>query len=299
MITKILILLSLSTATAAFTTIIRCSATDSASSSNTFSAEKKKKGRILVLGGSGFLGSNVAKRACLEGYSVTSLSRRGKNDADESDSIDIDYRKGDARDASVIADILSEGDYVAVAHCIGLLFDSSSGLGRFNRFVSGSGSVPEQSSTYDDITRITAFQAISEVEKYASSRNQKMTFIFTSAAEANWPNVRGGQFAEKNLAPEFLRRYLKAKREVEERLMSCQPNVRTAIFRPSLIYSIGKNKLPSLPAVAGFFVGNRLGLPFVDRPVTVQRLSLAMVRTIGDQSVQGFQGYREIDVLSK
>jgi len=41
------------------------------------------KGRILILGGSGFLGQNVARRAILEGYSVVSLSRRGKPPASE------------------------------------------------------------------------------------------------------------------------------------------------------------------------------------------------------------------------
>jgi hypothetical protein len=51
--------------------------------------------------------------------------------------------------------------------------------------------------------------------------------------------------------------------------------------------------------VGAFYVGNRLGLPFVDRPVTVQALSTAAVRAIGNPGVEGVQRFSEIDALSK
>lgn len=85
------------------------------------SADFSKKGKILVLGGTGFLGQTICKRATLEGYSVTSLSRRGlPPDASSSASsvatsassvANIEYRKGDARDKESIANILKEGGY--------------------------------------------------------------------------------------------------------------------------------------------------------------------------------------------
>jgi len=291
---------------------------------------KGDKGRILVLGGSGFLGGTVSKRAILEGYSVTSLSRRGKpppestsstptdttdtNRNDDSVLNSIDYRTGDARDKETILTILNDyadeenGGFVAVVHCIGLLFDGDSGIGNFNRFVSGSGSIPEDNSTYDDITRLTAFNAIEAAEEYASSRRREgmddrpLPFVFTSAAEAGWPKVRGGSFVERTLAPEWLRRYLAAKRAVEARLLDGGgggdgARLRPVIFRPSLIYSL--DRVASLPPVGAFFVGNRLGLPFVDRPVTVQSLSFAVVRAIGDRGVSGVQRYMDIDELNK
>merc|ERR1740124_785329 len=73
--------------------------------------------------------------------------------------------------------------------------------------------------------------------------------------------------------------------------------LRPVIFRPSLIYSL--DRVASLPPVGAFFVGNRLGLPFVDRPVTVQSLSFAVVRAIGDRGVSGVQRYMDIDELNK
>ena len=89
-----------------------------------------ERGRVLVLGGSGFLGGTVARRAVLEGYAVTSLSRRGKpaeteggnrprrrgrfGGGEEAQAAGrrVDYRAGDARDGAVVEEILMEGGYV-------------------------------------------------------------------------------------------------------------------------------------------------------------------------------------------
>jgi len=268
---------------------------------------KDNKGKILVLGGSGYLGSNVARRAVLEGYSVTSLSRRGKPEPkskrrrrNEYASVEsnIDYRTGDAREIEPVESILNEGGYTAVVHCIGLLFDGNSGLSMWNRFVSGSGSMTDPSSTYDDVTRLTAINAITASEQYASlgDFNNTLPFIFTSAAEAGWTDVTGGSFVENRLTPRWLKRYVKAKRTVESRLEK-STILRPIIFRPSLIFSL--DRLQNFPPVTAFFVGNQVGLPFVDRPVSVQALSSAIVRSIADENITGVQRYKEINQLSR
>ena len=217
--------------------------------------------------------------------------------------------QGDARKKETIQSIFDtykEKDsdptpFKAVIHCIGLLFDDSSGLGTFNRLVSGSGSIPEKESTYDDITRQTAFHAIEATESYVQSvsAGASFPFVFTSAAEAGWPDVTGGSFVESTLAPEWLRRYLVAKRAVEARLSTSASNksLRPIIFRPSLIYSL--DRLASLPPVSAFYVGNKIGLPFVDRPVTVQSLANAVVRSLSDESVAGVQRFKDIDALNE
>lgn len=258
--------------------------------------EKGDKGKILVLGGSGFLGGTVARRAILEGYSVTSLSRRGAPEEDANEG--IDYRTGDARSSGTIGNILKEGEYKAVVHCIGLLFDGESGIGDLNKFVSGSGSVPDDASTYDDITRLTAFNAIEATEAYAKKKGiTPMPFVFTSAAEAGWPDMGGGTLVESYLAPGWLKRYLEAKRTVEARLAENPSLIRAVIFRPSLIFSF--DRFASLPPVGAFFVGNKLGLPFVDRPVTVQALSAAVIKSLSSDDVRGVQRYMQIDELSQ
>jgi hypothetical protein len=266
----------------------------------------------------------------LDGYKVTSLSRRGQPPAVESaPSIqNIRYLAGDARKKSTIEDILREGSYVGrcftftfsflltfevtnssdfvqnntsgIIHCVGLLLDDESGLGQYNRFASGSGSLPDSGSTYDAITRLTAFNAIEAALEYTVANPdaaKPFPFCFASAAEAGWPNMAGGSFVEKNLAPDFLRRYLAAKRAVEEKLMSSEPKLRPIIVRPSLIYTM--DKPASFPAVGAFFIGNKIGLPFVDEPVTVQALANAMVRSISQQTTRGILRFKEINAMSE
>lgn len=179
-----------------------------------------------------------------------------------------------------------------------MLFDGESGIGNLNKFVSGSGSVPDDTSTYDDITRLTAFNAIEATESYAKKKgNTPMPFVFTSAAEAGWPDMGGGPLVESYLAPGWLKRYLEAKRTVEARLDENPSLIRPIIFRPSLIFSF--DRFASLPPVGAFFVGNKLGLPFVDRPVTVQALSAAVIKSLSSDDVKGVQRYMQIDELSQ
>jgi len=180
------------------------------------------------------------------------------------------------------------------------LFDDASGLGNYNRFVSGSNSVPDSESSYDSITRLTAFNAIDATVDYVNmtpSAPKPFPFCFTSAAEAGWPEMPGGSFIEDKLAPEWLHRYLIAKRAVEEKLLASCPPLRPIIVRPSLIYSLDRPL--SFPSVGAFFVGNKVGLPFVDRPVSVQALSCAMVRSMDRPQIQGIQRYTEIDALNE
>jgi NAD(P)-dependent dehydrogenase (short-subunit alcohol dehydrogenase family) len=109
--------------------------------------------KILVLGGTGFVGGTIAKEAVQRGYSVTTISRRGGDD-----NTLFDMRKGDATDPAVLSAVLKEGGYVAVVHAIGMLLESD-----LNKFASGSGSVPRKGSTFDEVTRQTAFNAIAAV----------------------------------------------------------------------------------------------------------------------------------------
>ena len=255
-------------------------------------------GKILVLGGTGFLGQAVCKRALEEGFQVTSLSRRGlpllsDEYVASTTTLDIDYRQGDARKRESISNILQEGGYTGIIHCVGLLLDEESGLSTLNKFASGSGSEPDKESTYDKITRLTAFNAIDVALEYAIE-GEDFSFCFTSAAEAGWPDVPLGDVIE-GVAPDFLKRYLVAKRAVEAKLMESSPAIRPIIVRPSLIYS--PDRPLSFLSVGAFFVGNAIGLPFMDRPVTVQALAAAIVHAVKDRRTTGVLRYMDIDRL--
>lgn len=243
--------------------------------------------KIAVLGGTGFVGQEICRIAIQSGCEVVSLSRRGdsapgiiQNDLITYKSCDV-ASPGDLKKA--LGDVKS---YDCFFHTIGLLFDVESGLSQFNKFMSGSGSVPGAESTYDRVTRQTAMNAIEAIES-APALFKKTTkpFVFVSAAEAGWTFE----------APVgFLERYLRAKRSVEDRLTNSNV-IREIILRPSLIWT--PEKPLALLSVIPFFVANAAGLSFVDRPMKVQNLALAAWAAVC-AGEQGVLRYPDMDRLA-
>mmetsp|Transcript_26647 Transcript_26647/g.51642 ORF Transcript_26647/g.51642 Transcript_26647/m.51642 type:complete len:317 (+) Transcript_26647:37-987(+) len=253
------------------------------------SAEAGKK--LLVLGGSGFVGREVCKNAVEKGYQVTSLSRRGEN-PDPSDPLlkQVNWVKGNALDEMTVRGLVEE-KYDAVVHAMGLLFDIKSGMPQMNLIVSGSRSEPDDTSTYDNITRRTAEILLDQISKNRGNKPTPVAFV--SAAEAGWPQMSGGSTVE-NVAPDWLKRYLTAKRAVEA-MMESNQSIRPIVYRPSLIWNWGK--LDVLPVIPIFNLANALGVPFVDKTVRVETLAKAIVEGIDNDSVTGVQRFPQIETL--
>jgi nucleoside-diphosphate-sugar epimerase len=237
-----------------------------------------------VLGGTGFVGSEICRLALSRGYAVVSVSRRGQGQVEG-----VDWRKGDVvKNPDIVNEILSEGGFLGVLHTIGMLLE-----GDFNKFASGSGSVPTPGTTYDQVTRQTALAAASALASSEQKVGQKVgslpPFVFVSAAEAGWT---------QDPPVSFLVSYLTAKRAVEEQLMSNFSNslLRPIILRPSLVYSM--NRAASLPAVGAFVLGNMLGIPGIDRPVSVDTLAKAALKGLEDDSVVGVQNFQAMEKLA-
>ena len=172
-----------------------------------------EKGKLLLLGGTGFVGSEILRYATGQGYKVVALSRRGSPPSGAAPSIgagSVEWRAGNAIDPTVVPAILAEGGFTGVIHAVGMLFE-----GDLNRLASGSGSVPTPGSTYDDVTRKTALNALAAVTAGAAGAAPAPPFAFVSAAEASW--TFDGAFEGTPLA--WLRRYLVAKRAVEDALL--------------------------------------------------------------------------------
>jgi len=240
---------------------------------------------VLVFGGTGFVGKKITSLLVERGHRVVSLSRRGG----PTDSR-ITHVQGDAGNlAACLALGKEHGPFDAVVHCIGVLLDSDSRLSSLNRLASGSGSVPDQDSTYDKITRVTAFNMLEIVSQQQRPQSSKpIPFVFVSAAEAAW-TFR---------APiGFLERYLEAKRAVEKKLFENRSVIRPTILRPSLVFTPSRPQ--ALISVVPFFVASALRVPFVARPVTLDTLGRAAVYAIEDERVSGIQDFKGMEELAR
>ena len=124
------------------------SAAAAADSSDAAAPGKAKKPlNVVVLGGTGYVGSRVCRKALERGHSVVSVSRRGKPGDGEDTFSDgaVKYVAGDLTDPATVNEVLKDAD--AVVHAVGLLFDvTTPGGGILNLIVSGSKSRPGEVS---------------------------------------------------------------------------------------------------------------------------------------------------------
>ena len=245
------------------------------------SAEPGSKGKLLVLGGTGFVGSKVCELALEAGYDVVSVSRRGTPPGGAVGALaNVEWRAGDATRPETAQDVLAEPGFVGCVHAVGMLL------------ACGSGSKPAPGATYDDITRVTASYAADAAATTLprGANDAPPPFVFVSAAEARW---------DFRAPVDWLEDYLRAKRAVERKLedMNAAKTLRASWLRPSLVYTM--DKPAALPAVAAFALGNAVGIPFVDRPVTVDVLARAAIRALDDDSrASGALDFRQMERLA-
>lgn len=246
----------------------------------------------FATGGTGLVGLELCRKAVSEGFNVIAISRRGcPRGRPCADLSAVEWVTCDVTEEGALHNIFrSHGPFDAIAHCVGALFDGPSGLGFLNTLVSYCGSRPHAQTSYDVLTRQTAFEAIELAERTCARTG---AFVFISAAEAGWPTMRFGPSVEW-LAPNWLRRYLAAKRAVEARVELSE--LRGVVFRPSFVWRLDKLDI-LLPALL-FTVLNALGVPFCDRPVHVTTIVDAIFQAIQRPSVRGIQRYTQMEELA-
>lgn len=252
-----------------------------------------KKLKVLVLGGSGFVGSRFIEKAA-DRFDIVSVSRRGRPAEFVKEGLSSEpeplWLKVDATDGAAVQELFDvHGPFDGVFHSIGLLLDKDSGLSKFNKFASGSGSVPGSSATYDAITRQTAINAI-DAFLYSGKTSdlvKKKPFVFISAAEAGWTFPAPVSWLEK---------YLVAKRAVESTLLGCGDKIRPVIFRPSLIWT--PKRPQALVSVLPFYLAALVKVPFVDKPTPLEALIDAAICAIEDQDTTGIKRIGDIETLA-
>ncbi|EED15015.1 hypothetical protein TSTA_044810 [Talaromyces stipitatus ATCC 10500] len=275
--------------------------------------------RLVVAGGSGFLGSRICKHASVQGWEVISLSRSGEPKWDTVTA--SKERPGWASEVEwAKADILKPNTYkpflkgaTAVVHSMGILLEADykgvvqgkesiiTGLQRafsstkrgtqdpLNR-AAGEELRPQERDgqlTYEVMNRDTAIALAQE-----SSFEHVPTFVYISAAAG---------------APILPGRYISTKREAEAIISSSLPDLRSIFIRPGFLYdSSRKITLPiALNGIIGSQVdallGGRLKTlagAMVEKPLKADVVAQAVVESIADESVKGVVGTNKIETLA-
>ncbi|CAG8421787.1 unnamed protein product [Penicillium salamii] len=274
--------------------------------------------RLVVAGGSGFLGSRICKSAAARGWTVTSLSRSGEPRWETvSESKERPSWAGSVEWAK--ADILKPESYKsylngasAVVHTMGILLEadykgvvqgrepiisglqrafSTSKLGSQNPLARQEGEAlePKESDgqlTYELMNRDSAIALAQE-----STNEHVPAFVYISAAAG---------------APLLPARYISTKRDAEAAITSTLPDLRSIFIRPGFMYdSSRKFTLPI--AMGGFvasefntFLGNKLGFlgAMAEKPLKVDVVSEAVVEALEDESTKGAVGTKQIEALA-
>ena len=160
--------------------------------------------RLLVVGGSGFIGRAICRRAVAAGHEVRSVSRSGRpEDAAGRWVDDVEWTSADLFSPHMWRDRLRSVD--AVVHSVGIAHEN-----------------PQEGVTFErvngDSTIITALEA---------ERAGVDTYVFLSSA-ANYPTAR--------------RAYLQSKRRAERAIENL--NMETVVLRPGAVYGPDQPHFP-------------------------------------------------------
>lgn len=214
---------------------------------------KKELIKLLVLGGSGFVGRAICREAAIRNWAVTSLNRRGApNDCDEHLKR-VNWIKGDALNRNQLAQVLQ--DQTFVAHAIGTLFE---GEGIFSIYKKYKGSFPSDELSYEKMNRDTLLFAGSEARLIPTIK----AFAYVSAS---------------NLTKFLLPKYIETKREAEVWMLENEA-FRPVILRPGFIY--GQERKVSYPLAAGFKMATLFTAGLVPPALSVETVARALINAL-------------------
>ncbi|KAL1855956.1 hypothetical protein Plec18167_000421 [Paecilomyces lecythidis] len=274
--------------------------------------------RIVVAGGSGFLGSRICKAAVARGWSVTSLSRSGEprweNLFDSPRrpqwASSVEWARADIIKPETYKPFLKDAN--AVVHTMGILLEADykgvvqgreSIIGGLQRAFGpsklgsqdplqrkeGEPLKPQEKDgqwTYEFMNRDSAIALAQE-----TSREHVPTFVYISAAAG---------------APILPSRYISTKREAETLIGSSLPELRSIFVRPGFMYD--SNRKFTLPIALGGIVGSelntllggRLGFlgTMAQKPLKVDLVGEAVVEAISDDTTSGPLNIHKIEALA-
>ncbi|KAG5293699.1 mitochondrion protein [Histoplasma capsulatum G186AR] len=273
--------------------------------------------RIVVAGGSGFLGSRICKSAVARGWEVVSLSRHGEpawgtvtlSSHAPRWAKSVEWAKADILKPATYKPFLKDAS--AVVHSMGILLEADykgivqgresviSGLQKLFATSRPGSQNPLQRQEGEELTAFSGGQLTYELMNRDSA--------VALAQEAVYENVPTFAFISAAAgAPVVPERYVTSKRDAEALISSNLPDLRSIFIRPTFMYDSSR-KL-TLPIALGGIVGSEVNallggrLSFLGmmtaKPLNVNIVSEAVVEAIGDDNVQGVVGPKKIETLA-
>ncbi|ORY78409.1 hypothetical protein BCR35DRAFT_305012 [Leucosporidium creatinivorum] len=281
--------------------------------------------RLLILGGSGLVGSSVAKKAVARGWEVISLSRKGTPYKTPAGHVpawanQVDWRSASAFQPSSYSSLLPS--CTAVVSTLGILLEGdsyksegqASPLGVLKGVVKGFtgdrgnplGEREGEKRSYERMNRdaaLTLFNAFrSSTPSTSSSSTSPSPFIYISAEDIFRPFIPSRYISTKREAERLIELGASASEKPGEGGRSIRPVfVRPSDLRPSARPSVPSLRLsthltpsptaaptdlpPALTSLAAL-----LSIP----PIHVDAVGEAVVRAVEREEVRGVLGVKEI-----
>ena len=286
--------------------------------------------RLLVVGGNGFVGKAVCRRAVRRKIQVTSLSRSGRPMNETGEWADkVEWKMGDANDPDVAREAVEECD--AIVSTVGTMVDSSwpagarqlymnmkknfqsggggggiqaglAGLANVLNSASSTGSFDasgdstDGENTYERLNRDVHLTVAS-----AASRSESVSsFVYFSAVP---PNVLNSKVP-------LVQRYFSTKMETENALQQYDPNtLRCPILRPTVMYddehlhTLAPAALSKVSSLLDSMVFAQFGFRDVPHllpspPVFVDTVAECAIEAAFDNQIQGVLELADISRIS-
>ncbi|KAI5465687.1 hypothetical protein BGZ63DRAFT_347908 [Mariannaea sp. PMI_226] len=279
------------------------------------SASKK----LVVCGGSGFLGSRICQFAVARGWDVTSISRSGEPRWDTVTSSrtpptwanKVSWERGDILRPATYAPLLNGADFVV--HSMGILLEADykgvvsgkespfSGLAKAFASERDRGIRPLERKEGEDIKPANPNDQFSyEV----MNRDSAITLAKHAAA------AKVGSFCYISAAggaPVLPARYITTKRQAESTIANSFPELRNIYIRPPFLFDNSRKITVPLAAMVGLgtMANNLTGNYFKNfmgaagiQPLKVSTVAEAVVEALGDETVSGIIEPGKIEELA-
>lgn len=232
--------------------------------------------KILVVGGSGFVGRHICKEALQRGWHVSSLSRHGMPAATAGEEwIDgVEWIKGDVFNTASYSSVLPHVD--GAIHSLGILFENSS----YKVLLQNAQPLKCFQNTFLGIKDGKPDTIQSNTYTYEQA-NRDSALALALACRAHL-NVKQFAYisASHSIAPFIPKRYITTKMEAENGISSLD-RYQLHIFRPGLMYSPQRPAtmaLSSLCGVAGSLPFLPAIIPWIGvKPLPVAKVGFAVV----------------------